>query len=397
MGYVDSCCTYDTLKTVRIQDKRLGCIYYSLVLATAAYILSNLFGGNTYLLYDDAIGSIRLLLVHYNHDTNITALPYCNSDPGVTCVVMDEHDVRYPDIDTNQLLLTSFISETHEKRSTACDDGTCNPNELFIVTDKYEYYIPDVEDYDLHISVAAKSPEFCGAKPECKYSSTTRKSNGKMTFTQFDGSKKTVHFAQNTSDVIPMSDILEAAGLHMDQPLPGQTISSAPIRHSGAVVFVNAKFSNVRDCPFLAPCGKNSYSYEVQSGEDTEVIYESKLNFNDDVWMGNATRTVLKRSGIKMVFSVSGQFGRFHFQTFLLTLTTALGLLAGTTLFVDMLAVYALPQKDMYSSWKYEKQVNRDDSLSIHGFLPLPGSNILSGRGNRQQNIQEDAPEITTL
>ena len=84
------------------------------------------------------------------------------------------------------------------------------------------------------------------------------------------------------------------------------------------------------------------------------------------------------------------------FETFLLTLTTALGLLAGTTLFVDMLAVHALPQKDMYSSWKYEKQVNRDDSLSIHGFLPLPGSNILSGRGNRQQNIQEDAPEITT-
>jgi hypothetical protein len=57
---------------------------------------------------------------------------------------------------------------------------------------------------------------------------------------------------------------------------------------------------------------------------------------------------------------VGGAFHQFELVAFLITVTTALGLLAVSTTVVDSLMLYILPEKERYARAKYE---NTEESL----------------------------------
>ena len=83
-------------------------------------------------------------------------------------------------------------------------------------------------------------------------------------------------------------------------------------------------------------------------------VKESEFQANEMFIENNdaINRTISNRHGIRVVFRQIGEVGRFDAQTFLINLVTALGLLAAATTFVDMLMVYVLPQKLLYSKAK---------------------------------------------
>eukprot|EP00494_Astrolonche_serrata_P034068 UN34337 len=202
MGWCESLrgyCVYNTIKTVQVQDFRLSCIYYSLTFLILVYILLfSMIKNRGYLMFDDPVGSIRLLLHHYNHNTHPNSLPYCNDyrkTDNITCVVMDQHDVRYPDTDTLQLLATTYIEESHQVRNKKCTGGFCNPNEIYFEENLYKYFVPSIEDYTLEVNVAAKSSLFCARKQLCSFSGTSGTSTGTMTYFDENDELQTIKIA----------------------------------------------------------------------------------------------------------------------------------------------------------------------------------------------------------
>jgi hypothetical protein len=69
----------------------------------------------------------------------------------------------------------------------------------------------------------------------------------------------------------------------------------------------------------------------------------------------STTRTRNNRHGIRIVFRQVGEIGAFDFQTTMINLVVALGLLGLATTMVDVMMVYVLPQKDVYAKAKEEE------------------------------------------
>jgi hypothetical protein len=61
------------------------------------------------------------------------------------------------------------------------------------------------------------------------------------------------------------------------------------------------------------------------------------------------------RHGVKLIFLQTGNVGRFVFQTMVIQLVTAMGLLSVSAVLVDMLMLRIMPQRKHYSGAKFEK------------------------------------------
>jgi len=73
------------------------------------------------------------------------------------------------------------------------------------------------------------------------------------------------------------------------------------------------------------------------------------------------SRRSTKRAGPKIIFVVSGKMVRFDFQTLLIQLVSALGLLSMATIVVEMLMLYVMPLRKRYSDAKFESTVDFSD------------------------------------
>eukprot|EP01097_Dermamoeba_algensis_P005015 TRINITY_DN3195_c0_g1_i4.p1 TRINITY_DN3195_c0_g1~~TRINITY_DN3195_c0_g1_i4.p1 ORF type:complete len:248 (+),score=79.55 TRINITY_DN3195_c0_g1_i4:90-746(+) len=71
-------------------------------------------------------------------------------------------------------------------------------------------------------------------------------------------------------------------------------------------------------------------------------------------------RVTRNRHGVRIMFLQTGRIGKFDFQLLLLTFVSGLGLMAVATVIVDLLATQVLPEKEMYSEYKF--QVTEDFS-----------------------------------
>jgi hypothetical protein len=80
--------------------------------------------------------------------------------------------------------------------------------------------------------------------------------------------------------------------------------------------------------------------------------FKQYLSFYDNNY--REKRTLLNAHGIRLAVLLGGEFNQFNVVTFLVTLTTALGLLAVATTIVDSLMLYVLPEKERYLQAKYE-------------------------------------------
>jgi len=94
------------------------------------------------------------------------------------------------------------------------------------------------------------------------------------------------------------------------------------------------------------------------------------------------SRTVVSSRGIKVAVLVGGSFHEFRMLNFLVTLTTALGLLAVSRVVVDYLMLYVLPDKVRYKQAKFETVFTTRRATVVQD-VSLPLS-------------QEDAPASTT-
>ena len=72
--------------------------------------------------------------------------------------------------------------------------------------------------------------------------------------------------------------------------------------------------------------------------------------------------------------------------SFIITLTTAVGLLAVATTIVDLLMLYVLPEKERYQDAKYEST----EEFERRNLVPSALNQLISRSGRRQSDEEND-------
>jgi hypothetical protein len=150
-------------------------------------------------------------------------------------------------------------------------------------------------------------------------------------------------------DFFSLDVLLKAADVDLDGCNGGESSSDSPCqtyRESGATMLLNIYWSDFnpydgRVAPYYY------YSPQIIAGSS----FKQYIPFYDNY---RQTRTLLNAHGIKLAVLLGGEFNEFNVVSFLVTLTTALGLLAVATTLVDMLMLYILPEKKRYQEAKFE-------------------------------------------
>ncbi len=196
-------------------------------------------------------------------------------------------------------------------------------------------------------------------------------------------------YALKNGDVFSVSRLLAIAGVQLDRQ---KNADDEVKRRAGTLLEVVVEYRNLY--PFYStfhPKPEDSaieYCYRIVERPVSEFkaeIYSEKQP--DDF---PKTRLIENQHGIYLVFRVGGSFGFLNFIYVLVMLTTSFLLLAGARAALDILAIYFLPEREMYKAAKYEtaevpslhKYQERDgEAAAAAGDMQEGGGGSTSTRG----------------
>ncbi|EGG18204.1 P2X receptor [Cavenderia fasciculata] len=347
-GTLDDWLSYNTVKVVRIRDRRLGILHLTFLLGIFVYVVVvSIFMNKGYLEVEIPIGSIRTSLkppVNYTYP-----LPYCGNQPGfnstlfhnITCQYWDENLVVFPIGERD-----SFTASTRVKTSSQHADGCdfTNPNCTYTEDDPNSIFIADIENFTLLIDHTLYAPQSKVQKNSQQLSGYIENEEGDLITLDvcvLDGVNSIGISGQ--PDIVTLGKILQFAGISLDDR--SLTNASNSMRYDGVNIFVFITYSNT----YSTNLDKYRYVYSVSVIENTEYSVVEPIYQNDI-----QHRYLYRRHGIRLLFVQTGEVGKFEFQQLLLTLVSGMGLLAVSTIVVDQLAIRILPQKKTYSSFKFQ-------------------------------------------
>jgi hypothetical protein len=302
-----------------------------------------------YLLTERPIGSIRLSLLKGKTPLALEDMEYCltenrttlpNGFPLVPCIYQDELFVVFPETEATAMLATTRYIYSEQELINNCsltEDPTCAYESTFNET----FFIADIEHFTLLIDHTVYAP-IVGIQENAKAlrGSMSYYNNTPMTL---EGPPNNVIGQKNLPDIVQIQTLLQAAGIEsLDQNSTYNSTST--MRYDGIVLMIFIEYSNTETYDL----DDISYTYKPTLITNTEFKSVEPIE-------GPYMRQVYNRHGIRMIFVQDGLLGKFDYQVTLLTFVSGLGLLAISTLIVDVIAIYLLPQKRVYGDYKYQK------------------------------------------
>lgn len=162
---------YETTKRVRIFDRKLACVYLSLCLAVACWVVGfQIFYGNEHFQRYDVHGNARVTIQQPTKGCNpndvdceddfkpLTELPYCEKYEGKPrpdikhqrrCIFADQHELQPDGMLYGNMFIPTRIDGMTEERT--CDPGPDNGyscTKAWTMTEHHENtYVADIEDY----------------------------------------------------------------------------------------------------------------------------------------------------------------------------------------------------------------------------------------------------------
>jgi len=306
--------SYTTVRVVRIKDWRLGAVHLLLQLAIVAYLLlyTIVFAQRYRRQALDVVGSARLQLrppaPPYTREPG--ALGYCGG--ALECRYLDQYDVAAPWLEPAATFAATRITETSYtlNASAACANQTL-PGCVYAAVpgSAFAYYIANLEMFTLLLDHTLSAASVgVGA------------------------------------DILPLRSLLRAAGVaSLDTVVPSLNETR---RYAGAVLVVTIEYSNLWFDTNSWSERDLSYVYSVRAVDDAEFKAE------ESVATGPGARLVRDRHGLRVLVKQSGTVGTFDFATLLISLTSGLGLLAVTTLVVDLCATRVMRLRTIYNQYK---------------------------------------------
>jgi len=371
---LDSLLSYNTVKVAKIRDFRLGILFYGFLIIIIFYIVGyDIIYTKRYLKTEVPTGSARLQLRQPyvgNNPVRTPAelLPYCTANssyrnytgaegnfcphvpwvsfPNYNCYYWDEQDVVFPVTERSAMLAATRV--TQSVATLNCNMSMYNCSYETIENTTETFFIADIEQFTLlmdHQMIASTLGIQANAK---ELSGSIVGLDGKPL--NYSTQYNTIGVL-NATDILQLQVILAAAGLNsLDTPATSNCSESN--RYAGLVVLVIINYQNT--APSFTDFDLNTITYQISA----QLFQQTEFKSVEPLYLESFnTRVSRNRHGIRIIVLQVGTIGGFDFQTLLLTLVSGMGLLAVATVVVDVLAVYILPQRNIYDKYKYTYSV----------------------------------------
>jgi len=346
-SWYSALCSYKSVKFVRVTNKTLVCTYYSLLLLVLLYVIVfSLIIGKGYQGIDYPIGTVTPKV------KGVGVVPDEQTDSELyEGTVWTADDMVIP-AEANALFVTTRYLITHQNRSTCagnddtkeCNDRgmTCTKNEIDSEYGIYTgnclnnstcevsgwcpleedhegtMYVDNVGAWTVFFKVNLRFPEF-----------DTDKSNALDKY----GSAPTEGYNLFTID-----EILEMAGDNLED-----------VKKKGAILLFSSKFTCNLDKSEDDQCDPEFEVFRIDNAEGTispgfnyrEVRYDHDFDERD----------LIKRWGIRIIFVIDGEAGKFDWIATAITIGAGLGFFAVATLVTDFIMDSCIEQD--YTSLKY--------------------------------------------
>lgn len=387
----DQLFAYNTFKTVRIQDKRLGLLHYGFLFFVILYILVyTLLIEKKYLLTDTPQGSFRVTLRRPSEPTPLGDLPYCSQTApsyrnftNYPCYYYDEELVVFPVTEQSAMLAATRITETYKNLTCNWDDPTCTYDEY---ERQFAFYIADLERFTLMIDHAIYATNL-------DIQRNAQQMKGEIL--GLDGEPLIYESPNQVGipgelDIMEMKLLFEAAGLQdldFDCEVDGTDYDDPKTcRFTGIVLLVIIDYSNT----FSFNTGDIRYKISVRQVQKTQFKSEQQIFYDD------FPNSLLEwnRHGVRLLFKMTGTVGTFDFQTLLINIIAGAALVSFAAIAVDVMAIYLLPQSSSYRQYMYE-DADINAAVKIQDDQPVEQEQIPSSSNektallNDYQSIKE--------
>ena len=430
-------CAYETAKVVAIRDLRLASLRIFFVVVISAYvIIFELLGSGGYLTASSTVGVVRFSLQHptlsdcdpsdrkcRNDFAPLNELPYCQQYDSndlyagnvYPCEIYESINAQI--VSEKSIAIITRASVTNQSQVCRADAMTC-PRTYSDASEEYRFYTAQSERFtilfdhavtasqicsgqharrDVHYACSAESSQYSGRlhskDPElCKLEYQNGKSyvsyRGKQ---QTDGAPCFIepnHTATN-QDFFTLDAILRASGVadiddcnvgtnNADSNSTKDTETCQTYRDTGATLLLNIYWTDF--APYVGLVDP-AYYYIPQLIAGSS--FKQYVPFYKEY---RSQRTLLNAHGIKIAVLLGGEFHTFNMLSFIITLTTAVGLLAVATTIVDLLMLYVLPEKERYQDAKYEST----EEFERRNLVPSALNQLISRSGRRQSGEEND-------
>ncbi|KAJ3358845.1 cytochrome c oxidase subunit 1 [Allomyces javanicus] len=370
---LDEIFAYNTFKTVKVRDRRLGLLHYTLILGIMGYIVATIIVKQLYLSTEEVTGgSVRTTILP---PANLSTPDYCRTNADkAPCVFLTAGQVM-PQQEEAAMFITTRLTATNASAvpdSCIVPPGTppgltldpaCLPQ--FPKAGAALYYAAAVEDYTIMVEhtvrgyktdISSRNGDLKGimmnsrGTPIRAYApSNISRDEQQAIARELKGAPVVVRPANIAGDIFTVRDVLNAAGItSLDAPsvspsaYPGETL-----RHSGVVVIVMIEYANELFHPRVI-----RYNYRISTMTGAEAKQVSMIQVP-----GNGTSPILQqwsRHGIRIKFVQTGKVGEFELIAVLTSLVASLALFRLAVMLVEIIMIYILPERDTYRSYKYD-------------------------------------------
>jgi len=356
----DSVFAYNTPKIVRVKDRYLGLLRFVLLVMVACYILIKvLYIDEGYNISDVPVGTVRVSLMKQVKQAEQTTVPskeiFCltNTQPwdfpaeaNISCQTWDEHGVRFPLEEVNGIFLTTRVAVSEQTKKCGSDE-----NECLIPWEDDEppttYFLAGVNNFTLGFKHSFHTPVFARGGDH-RFAGSSNAFIGDLLDTKGNVVRTWKPTYDDTPDILTVGEMLNAANVDLSRPSWDPKNSEL---YSGIVVMVLVNYENPSN-------GAIKYQYQVQQIEGADYkLFEARWDRGGD----SNKRQTLKRAGPKLIFIVTGTLTKFDFQTLLVQMVSAMGLLSIAALLVEMCMLYAMPLRSHYAKVKYEETEDFSD------------------------------------
>jgi ATP P2X receptor len=403
--------TYETVKYVNIKDSRLAILRTILLVAIIVYVgVFEMWGQGGWMEVSPVVGVVRFSLqqptldncdpANDNHCENafrpLTELPYCQEArksmttpnyPGnvYPCEIYEATNAQI--ISEKSIAVITRASTREEELVCGKADMVC-PRTYNSTTVEHKFYTAQSEAFTILFDHSVTSSKICTARNNYACSSESSKHQGRLyskndhlcaqeyakgnAFVAFRGDQQKAeapcYIKPNTTsddqDFFSLDVLLKAVNISLDDcnRILSSNSTCQTYRDTGATLVVNIFWAD-----FHAFHGMVEPFYYYAPQFLAGSSFKQSIPFYRSY---RSSRTLLKAHGIRVAVLLGGEYHQFNIVSFLVTLTTALGLLAVATTVVDALMLYILPEKKRYQQAKYEEEDDAHRSGLVED-LPL--------------------------
>lgn len=340
---------YVTYKYIIIKDKRLGIAYYCLAGLILLYTVVQIFVNKAYLQFDfSPKGNIRILVTTPPNKDSYNLSYCCTDNPTANCEAcrgLDGLSLNWP-VESKAVTVASYVKERWEKQE-------CNGNFMYDQTKLHTPYtvVRENDFYSVNPENALIKIEHSISAVGDQFSASHRMMNGVLLTKDGQILKKLNSKKSSRVDKIWLSEFLQAANVSLNATSDALNANGRTYRQNGIVLHVMIEYKNADFVWF--GIGKPEYRYHVKhvTFSDYRVKQEIPI-INSEGTV--CERLVNKRYATRLEFSQRGKIGQYSLSNLLFQLVSFMGLLTLTATVIDIIALYLVPNKDLYRQYVFD-------------------------------------------